>query len=582
MTQNESVPPATNPEPPSGWSFLPDNWEKFLQWVKNTFGLRGFVAALIIVVLFLCWWQWPTIRTLPGVGGLLAWFTRKRLKKADPKQFSVGIAMLEGDVDGAHRRRLFAAMEGLQGVQVLPLDRTITREGNDLQAGVQAGHEQARRHLQKCGAHVLIWGTVLKHDGRTAPKLYWTASQELRSPAPMRESYLIAEDLSLPELFWEDLAQVLQLVVAARAGEFTKLQGTFIADRLKPLIAQVRGLLDARPRPRGWTNESIAEVRFLFAGALYIYGQQTGRYEPVEEAVAAYREALTERTRERVPLDWARTQNNLGAALSTLGKRESGTGRLEQAVAAYREALKEYTRERVPLDWAATLNNLGVALSTLGERESGTARSEEAVGAYREALKERTRDRVPLDWAMTQSNLGNALSALGVRESGTARLEHGVAAYREALKEFTRERVPLQWAGTQNNLGNALCSLGKLESGTARLEESVAALRDALQEYTRERVPLQWATTQYNLGLALREFGLRTNQPSVVCEALECFLSARRVFREASHDGASNAEYGIQTILSELHERFDDRTYQECYSHHAAELREIPGGRNPE
>ena len=45
---------------------------------------------------------------------------------------------------------------------------------------------------------------------------------------------------------------------------------------------------------------------------------------------------------------------NLGNALETLGERESGTGKLEEAVAAYREALKERTRERVPLDWAMT------------------------------------------------------------------------------------------------------------------------------------------------------------------------------------------------------------------------------------
>jgi hypothetical protein len=35
------------------------------------------------------------------------------------------------------------------------------------------------------------------------------------------------------------------------------------------------------------------------------------------------------------------------------------TARLEEAVAAYRDALKERTRERVPLDWAGTQNNLG-------------------------------------------------------------------------------------------------------------------------------------------------------------------------------------------------------------------------------
>jgi hypothetical protein len=63
----------------------------------------------------------------------------------------------------------------------------------------------------------------------------------------------------------------------------------------------------------------------------------------LEEAVAACRAALQERTRERVPLDWAMTQNNLGTALRTLGARESGTARLEEAVAAYRAALQEYT-----------------------------------------------------------------------------------------------------------------------------------------------------------------------------------------------------------------------------------------------
>jgi tetratricopeptide (TPR) repeat protein len=109
---------------------------------------------------------------------------------------------------------------------------------------------------------------------------------------------------------------------------------------------------------------------------------------------------------------------------------------------ALREALKERTRERVPLDWATTQTNLGNALRTLGERESGTARLEEAVIALREALKERTRERVPLDWAMTQANLGNALRALGERESGTARLEEAVSALREALKGHIRERVP--------------------------------------------------------------------------------------------------------------------------------------------
>ena len=98
---------------------------------------------------------------------------------------------------------------------------------------------------------------------------------------------------------------------------------------------------------------------------------------------------------------------NLGNALVSLGERESGTDKLDEAVAAYREALKERTRARVPLDWAMTQMNLGTALRSLGERESGsgTDKLNEAVAAYREALKEYTRARVPLEWALTQMNL---------------------------------------------------------------------------------------------------------------------------------------------------------------------------------
>jgi tetratricopeptide (TPR) repeat protein len=87
---------------------------------------------------------------------------------------------------------------------------------------------------------------------------------------------------------------------------------------------------------------------------------------------------------------------NLGHALATLGERESETEKLEQAVVAYHAALEKRTRDRVPLDWAMTQNNLGAALMRLGERESETEKLDQAVQAYRAALEERTRERVPL------------------------------------------------------------------------------------------------------------------------------------------------------------------------------------------
>jgi tetratricopeptide (TPR) repeat protein len=118
---------------------------------------------------------------------------------------------------------------------------------------------------------------------------------------------------------------------------------------------------------------SHEEVRTKYrehqADALYRQGEERGDNAALINAIALYRAALQELTRERVPLNWAMTQNNLGTALQELGRRESGTARLEQAVEAYRAALQERTRERVPLNWAMTQNNLGTALQELGSRE---------------------------------------------------------------------------------------------------------------------------------------------------------------------------------------------------------------------
>src|SRR5579863_7154841 len=71
--------------------------------------------------------------------------------------------------------------------------------------------------------------------------------------------------------------------------------------------------------------------------------------ERLIEAVAALRTAQRRYNRERAPLEWAMLQNNLGAALRSLGIRAADPQHLEEAVAAYQEALKEYRPERVPL-----------------------------------------------------------------------------------------------------------------------------------------------------------------------------------------------------------------------------------------
>ena len=261
------------------------------------------------------------------------------------------------------------------------------------------------------------------------------------------------------------------------------------------------------------------------ANALHLQGDEFGDNGALLSAIERRKQLVEWTSRERVPLDWANAQNNLGVALRSLGEREMGTAKLEEAVVAFREALKEWKRELVPDPWATTHNNLGNVLTSLGERERGTAKLEEAVVAFREALKEWTRDHRPRLWAAAQSNLGNALQALADRESGTAKANEAIVAYREALKEHTRAR-DRSWAKIQSNLGNALVHLGTRESGTAKLEEAVVAFREVLEIQTRERVPLQWAAIQNNLGNALLVLGQRESGTAKLDEAVAAYREA--------------------------------------------------------
>jgi hypothetical protein len=187
--------------------------------------------------------------------------------------------------------------------------------------------------------------------------------------------------------------QARQLRVQAQAAEEAQLLGAAASTAVAGDLALTeRDYLQAAERfnqaaalvPLG-QNELQAEYRERQANAFSRQGYEKGDNAALGQAIAGYRDLLEERTRKRVPLDWARTQVNLGTALRNLGERESGTEKLEQAVAAYRAALEEMTRERVPLEWARTQNNLGGAFQSLGERERRKDLLTQAMQAVRQA-----------------------------------------------------------------------------------------------------------------------------------------------------------------------------------------------------
>jgi tetratricopeptide (TPR) repeat protein len=375
-------------------------------------------------------------------------------RQHEPTKEVFRILVATFDHDDANRTLtevVVRAFQGKKGIEATETCRVLKIDGAGIrieEAAAKRGQEWLSRH----DADVLVFGEAIgKEEALNLHFLPVGGRGNFHQHAFGLKSGLLKGD------FNEAVGAQLQAVALATVKPATEESRKYLVETLRSLTGRLEHLI--RFTPSGLSGGQLADIQFALGLALATIGEQAGDDMALEDAVAAYRAALEERTRGRVALDWAQTQNNLGFALFRLGERESGTARLEEAVAAYRAALEEFTRADVPLDWAMTQNNLGVALRMLGSRESGTAHLEEAVAAYRATLQVYTRERAPFNWAMMQHNLGVVLRMLGSRESGTARLEEAVAAERAALEEWTREAARYEHDIAQQNLAQCLALL---------------------------------------------------------------------------------------------------------------------------
>ena len=81
---------------------------------------------------------------------------------------------------------------------------------------------------------------------------------------------------------------------------------------------------------------------------------------------------------------------------------------LEEAVEEFRAALDVYSSVLLPQQWARTQDNLGRALESLGDRSTWSevrAFWQSAEQAYLEALKMRTIEETPYNHNATKANL---------------------------------------------------------------------------------------------------------------------------------------------------------------------------------
>jgi hypothetical protein len=272
-------------------------------WLWGAIGLGGIVAAYAGSV---------ATEVLPAPRDLVCLAKEQFCRPAPGTQFTILISNLAEDPDG-HQTRLvrdvFLNERGLEARSTCRVVRLDTASGS-LTDAETAALERGRALLESRNADLLIWGEVKKADRELS--LWFLSSGGSTLGAP---SYSLSEKLTLPENFRADSAPSSKPSRWRRSPRATEQAGTHLVGLLKPARAKLEQLL-ASPPPEP-DEEQKADLQFSLALAAQTIGEQPGENEPLEAAVDAYRAALEVRTRERVPLDWATTQNNLGNALST-------------------------------------------------------------------------------------------------------------------------------------------------------------------------------------------------------------------------------------------------------------------------
>jgi len=253
-----------------------------------------------------------------------------------------------------------------------------------------------------------------------------------------------------------------------------------------------------------------------------------GRRLRIEDMITACERALTVRTRQTFPVDWAKTQSLLAVAYRSrgIGNRPKAKN-IERSIALSDAALSVLSREAFPEEWAQAQANLGFAYQLsivsgdLGEN------IERSIAFLEAALTVYTRQAFPLEWAETQAQLALGYAAR-LRGEYADNTERAIALLEETQAVLTRETFPIEWAKSRTSLASAYFSRSRGDR-RENIERAIALLDAALTVNTRLAMPRDWASTQVALAQLCMD---RVREPNVDIYHTRADADENRIRRE--------------------------------------------------
>jgi len=119
--------------------------------------------------------------------------------------------------------------------------------------------------------------------------------------------------------------------------------------------------------PQEW-----AAVQMRMAGTCARIGRQRTDPDYLQRAMRLYKQSQKVYNQHVYPLNWADSMTKMARVMMLHGQMVKGAQSLEQAGVAFQAALKVYEEDKYPAQWASTQNNLGATLFALAKRDPRT------------------------------------------------------------------------------------------------------------------------------------------------------------------------------------------------------------------
>jgi hypothetical protein len=180
-------------------------WKAGFEELRKRVGWLGAALLFLLAGGVLIWWNGPDIAKRPGVEWALALLKRKPLPTATTGRLTIAVAHLARDNERLEHELLLVDelqdKQKFEGFEVRRIDRTL----DPVEEDEKKAEEAARVLLQKTGADVLIWGSVisLSLNEKSAMRLYWTMSREVSGAKSSGKYQVQTETLALSDEFLE-------------------------------------------------------------------------------------------------------------------------------------------------------------------------------------------------------------------------------------------------------------------------------------------------------------------------------------------------------------------------------------------